>query len=141
MEELQEETYFYFLRDKNNHPVITVCLIKYKDWFSRGLAICSKKDNFDKGDGKSIAWWRAQKGLSILKNAEKEPTTKQKKLGRINKRYISIDAIGRDEIVGRMRELIADDQINCFLFKTSTFDRNLLTRLEKKILEKSIKSI
>ena len=74
--------WFYYFRDSNNQPVITVCLIKDKSGdIARGIAICSKKDNFRKKDdavllnkryrlvtgGRTIAYQRAIEALKSKK--------------------------------------------------------------------------
>ena len=55
------KTRFYYLRDKQNTPRVTICIgVDYKGKFSRGVALCSFKDTplkkniIDKKTGKFI---------------------------------------------------------------------------------------
>ena len=56
---------FYYLRDANNIPIITICIALDVDSgdFARGMAICSTKDNPNKKEGKRIARRRAIRAL------------------------------------------------------------------------------
>lgn len=53
-----KDTIYYYIRD-NGKPVITVCLLWTGSSLSRGVAICSDKDNFCKKTGRNIAKRRA----------------------------------------------------------------------------------
>ena len=63
MADLKE--FFYYIRNANNEPIITVCLLLAKldnglhSWF-RGIAICSPMDQPNKKIGRSIASGRAK---------------------------------------------------------------------------------
>jgi len=59
--ETDEKTYFYYVRDDNNRPVITVCLIVGEYGIGKGIAICSVNDNPEKAVGRDIAKRRALK--------------------------------------------------------------------------------
>lgn len=51
---------YYYIRDNQNRPTITVCLIKDSEGnISRGIAICSDKDQPCKKVGRNIAKERA----------------------------------------------------------------------------------
>ena len=54
---------FYFLRDKDRKPVVTVYLIKNDIGIGKGISICSKKDAINKRVGITIAKQRAQWAL------------------------------------------------------------------------------
>ena len=56
-----EKKYFYYVRDKKNRPVVTVCLIKGSNGIGKGIAVCSLDDNPIKIVGKDIAMRRALK--------------------------------------------------------------------------------
>lgn len=47
--------YFYYLRDEQRKPVVTVCLIIANNYVSRGVAICSDMDCPCKKTGRAIA--------------------------------------------------------------------------------------
>ena len=51
---------FYFLRDKDRKPVVTVYLIKNDIGIGKGVSICSKKDAPNKRVGTLIAKQRAE---------------------------------------------------------------------------------
>lgn len=50
---------YYYLRDIQNKPIITVCLVKEGQNIARGLAICSEIDPLCKAKGRAIARNRA----------------------------------------------------------------------------------
>jgi hypothetical protein len=65
-----KNTMFYYLRDDDNRPTVTVCLRRWghatysRDTFiTRGIAICSERDMPSKKIGRSIAEGRAFKAL------------------------------------------------------------------------------
>jgi len=67
---MQKEYYYYYRSNKltkdgktENHPRITVCILGENYTYSRGISICSLKDNIDKVKGKKIAKNRAIKAL------------------------------------------------------------------------------
>ena len=54
---------YYYLRDGERKPVVTVCLLEAENERARGVSICSKKDNPSKRSGKKIAKDRAKYAL------------------------------------------------------------------------------
>ena len=67
--------WYYYFRDEENRPHITVCLIEHEGDYARGIAICSLKDNFSKKSyyydeknnivgGRDIAEKRAMEALT-----------------------------------------------------------------------------
>ena len=59
---------YYYFRDKQNKPRITVRLIKIGNQIARGIAICSALDNPCKQMGRNIAKGRAHKAMLLKKN-------------------------------------------------------------------------
>ena len=57
--------YFYYHRDKDRKPVITVCLLKVNGVCCRGVAICRKLDSPNKKVGRAIAKGRAYKAVEL----------------------------------------------------------------------------
>lgn len=60
-----DKTYFYYLKDKNGQPVVTVCLMmdeKTRQW-ARGVSICSLSETFKYGKGRNKAYGRAKRAL------------------------------------------------------------------------------
>lgn len=55
-------TLYYYVRD-NGKPVVTVCLLRTGNLLSRGVAICSDKDNPCKKTGRDIAKGRAEQAV------------------------------------------------------------------------------
>jgi len=55
------KTLFYYFRDEQNCPIVTVCLLHFpkENIFCRGLSICCPLDNINKEDGRDIAENRA----------------------------------------------------------------------------------
>jgi hypothetical protein len=72
------KTYFYYMRDEENRPVITCCYIITPDGCARGMAICSDADNPNKKVGRQIAEGRAfralvhQKSFDPIRDSEAE---------------------------------------------------------------------
>lgn len=60
---MREEKYYY-IRDIDNRPIVTVCLIKESNNIARGVAICSKQDQPCKAVGRKIAKARASYALN-----------------------------------------------------------------------------
>jgi hypothetical protein len=134
---------YYYLRNAESKKITTVCLVKYKEWYSRGMAICSKLDQFDKFTGKLWARVRAVKGVKILKNSEKTPTEKQIKRGRCNIRFISLDIVKREDALQVASSLSYYDsngelrmQHLPSYYKISTFEESGLTDFEKRLVSK-----
>ena len=66
------EIHFYYLRDKTNRPLVTVCLATDTNGrHYRGVAICSPKDNPSKRKGRQIALGRVLKAM--YRNVDSEP--------------------------------------------------------------------
>lgn len=67
------EPLFYYLRDKNNRPMVTVCLLRVGEQlqynnanspvYARGVAVCSLRDQPCKKIGKQIALGRALRAV------------------------------------------------------------------------------
>lgn len=55
--------YFYYIRNEQKKPVITVCILKYNNVYCRGVAICSTKEAANKKIGRTIAFGRAFNSL------------------------------------------------------------------------------
>ena len=64
MTDIIGKEYYYYYRDSNNRPIITVCIGKNKDnrW-SRGVAYCCHTDNPEKKIGKEWARERVVKAF------------------------------------------------------------------------------
>ena len=54
---------FYYIRDRNNQPRITVCLGNDDGTPVRGIAICSLEDTIDKGTGRKLAYVRMKQAI------------------------------------------------------------------------------
>ena len=57
------EEYYYYLRDEQKRPIVTVCLIKHNGIINRGVAICSKQDNPVKKIGRNVSYGRAYRAF------------------------------------------------------------------------------
>ena len=66
--------HFYYIRRENGQPIATVCFGLGRDdtkyTWSRGIAICSDKDRFDKKAGKSVAVGRARRANGTYSNSK-----------------------------------------------------------------------
>ena len=103
------KTYFYYHRDRENKPLVTVCLLTGDMGVARGIAICSPQDNPCKATGRTIAMRRAERAIK----------------GRN----------GHDDFIARREALqVIDDCTECDLWLNKS-DRNpALTEYESKIL-------
>ena len=102
-------TYFYYLRDKEKRPLVTVCLHCIGKKYYRGVAICSPKDSPIKRIGRNIAYGRAmqavKRGVIISGTCRKEALAIYKKVGEF--------------------------------FTYSSTDKPLLTNLEMKLIKRA----
>ena len=55
---------YYYLRDQEARPIVTVCLFNEDGFTSKGIAICSEKDQPNKKIGREIALGRAIKAFA-----------------------------------------------------------------------------
>ena len=135
---------FYYLKNQQNKKVATICLIRFNEWFSRGISICSLSDQFNKSDGK---WWaneRATIGITILKNSAKPLTEKQIRRGRTRARFIDLDKIKRADAIEIAKSIVyinpATKEITTqelpSMHKISTCDESGLTEFEKRLMDK-----
>jgi len=62
------KAYYYYYRDSDRRPVITVCLLKIADGLHRGISICSPKDNPCKKEGRKLALYKALRAAKKQKN-------------------------------------------------------------------------
>ena len=62
MEPIKAEAYYYY-RDTEKKPIITVCLLKAEQAIGKGIAICSDLDSPCKRTGRQIAKGRAIQAL------------------------------------------------------------------------------
>lgn len=62
---------FVYLRDKENRPIVTICLLRDKanNMFGKGVSICSDMDYPIKKKGRSIAYERAFTALITQKSS------------------------------------------------------------------------
>lgn len=54
-----DKIYYYYLRDFNNVPVVTVCVVRKGNEYARGVSICSSYDQVNKNVGRRISRDRA----------------------------------------------------------------------------------
>ena len=64
------EEYYYYCRDKDNVPLVTVCLMRQDEIVVRGVSICSPLDSPCKKEGKRIARNKALKALGLKKTGD-----------------------------------------------------------------------
>ena len=95
------KTYFYYLRDKERKPLVTVCLhCDDKGEYYRGVAVCSPKDSPNKRVGRNIALGRV---LQAIKHGER-----------------------KNGMVGRKEVFKIYDKVECFfIFKSRFFNCGL----------------
>ncbi|GAG90792.1 unnamed protein product, partial [marine sediment metagenome] len=59
---------YYYIRDEDHHPIVTVCLLKNNGDISRGVAVCSKQESPHKAYGRALAFKRAKKAIKAQKD-------------------------------------------------------------------------
>ena len=69
-----KNVHFYYVRRDNGQPMATVCFARgvgsdEKYTWSRGIAICSDKDRFDKKRGKAVAIARVRRANGTWKKS------------------------------------------------------------------------
>ena len=74
---------FYYIRDIERKPIITVCLKKIDDMIGKGIAICSKNDNPQKEIGRE--WSEYYADLALDRKTDSEYTTKESALQTVRK--------------------------------------------------------
>lgn len=74
---------YYYLRDKERKPLITVCLLYVSGHIARGVAICSPSDNPEKREGRRIAFKKAEK--AFLEKTQTEPVIREEPIEVINR--------------------------------------------------------
>ena len=62
------KAYYYYLRDINNTPRLTRCILKDKSSIAIGTSLCGYSDFPNKKDGRSRAFGRALAALKHKKN-------------------------------------------------------------------------
>ncbi len=65
------KTKYYYIRDKDRHPRITVCLIENKGLYARGVALCSFSENPIKAFGRTLALERAVTAMLTEESTER----------------------------------------------------------------------
>ena len=58
---MQPQVFYYYNRDEQQRPIITVCFITDGVRHARGIAYCSVNDNPCKTTGRKLAWSRAKR--------------------------------------------------------------------------------
>jgi len=109
---------FYHYRDKNKHPKITVCILqdKFGD-YSRGVSLCSFKDQPIKEDGRDRAEDRAIRALKTKTSTE------------------HVARKEADELIGSFPEFLADIHIHeksAYQVKPTKFELRLFNPPEVK---------
>ena len=95
--------FYYYLRSKKlvnfNSPVVTVCLLQESNGtvLSRGISICSFKDNPEKSTGKKIARKRALKALYSGRSGDK--VTRDEAIG------VLMGTLNKDNMVPIVKEI------------------------------------
>ena len=108
-----ERVHFYYKRDKDNNPLVTVCLIHGSEGVGRGVAVCSPEDNPVKKIGREYAKRRALK--AYWEKQTSEPITQD------NPNSIMLNV----------------DTINTFWGESKIWHNPILTEHEKNIIAKS----
>ena len=66
---MTEKTKYYYYRDDDNRPVITVCLLQANGDTARGWTLCSELDNPCKKTGRKISRDRAIHAMKTKENS------------------------------------------------------------------------
>lgn len=90
------ELYYYF-RDMEKRPIITICLLNQDDKWARGVAICSDSDMPNKRIGRGLAKGRAVQGLKRFEHHD--PVRRIEAFDVLREIYL-INNFKRSEILG-----------------------------------------
>jgi len=63
------KTYYYYYRDEDDVPKVTVCLLKDGNEIGKGVAVCSPLDFPNKKEGRKIARGFARKALGMKRSS------------------------------------------------------------------------
>ena len=59
---------YYYCRNDEGRPILTVCILQHARYTARGVAILSPKDTHNRKRARAIALGRAEKALAALNN-------------------------------------------------------------------------
>lgn len=62
--------YYYYLRDRGNRPIVTICLGEDKGKVARGMSVCSLEDSPQKSVGRRIARSKVLKALGTKSSSD-----------------------------------------------------------------------
>jgi hypothetical protein len=114
-----DKVYFYYIRNAQNKPVITVCILEYSNVYCRGVAICSTKEAANKKIGRTIAFGRAFN--SLINSCDID--------------YINIDT---PSVFNNLKDLFSDDNQSIRDFIDNVVYKSMydieFTELEKNLL-------
>jgi len=63
------KTYYYYFRNAQKAPLVTVCLMTGESEFVRGIAVCSPLDIVSKAIGRGLARGKALRALGTRSNS------------------------------------------------------------------------
>ena len=91
---------FYYLRNDDGRVVLTVCVLSFRGFTARGVAILSAKDTYHKKRARAIALGRAEKALGAMNNAgpvlRNEPISEIMRLHLLPSTRLGFYNIGRE---------------------------------------------
>ena len=126
MKKKMKDEYYYFLRDKSNNPIITIC-IKMKDGdIARGLTILNSCDKISKKEGRRWARKYADKALGTKRTDL--PIKKEETLNKLRMVY---------EYNNQLPVIFTENKTICS--HKSVFDP-ILTSYEYRLLTKGDKN-
>ena len=128
---------FVYLRDKENRPIVTICLLRDKanNMFGKGVSICSDMDYPIKKKGRSIAYERAFTALITQKSSL---PILRKDVKNIIERCLEFEKFYSDDIMYKISTSMSVKELMILSPKKKTNTKTKKSLL-KKILEKITK--
>ena len=80
-----KDEYYYYLRDKNHHPIATVCIKEKDGYIARGLTILNSSDKIDKKEGRK--WSRKYADRALGTRATGLPIAREEAVEKLYKLY------------------------------------------------------
>lgn len=115
---------YYYIRSKYNHPVVTLCILKFDDNYYKGVSICSfSEKEIKKEEGRKLAKKRAYNAY----------------YKHIHKHIAVSDPILRSDALTVLKEQNVANEIaknqNSLIWKSEYLTSNDLTDFEKKLFK------
>jgi len=102
-QEINKDTYFYYLREENRQIFGGACLKKVDGVWCRGISLCSNKDRFDKNAARGQAISRLMTAVATKANGFAVHPSIHQSTQKLFKNYNFVNKIGFQEFCYKSR--------------------------------------